>query len=67
MNLGGSPWEQRCRAEEFSAVNVQLFDLCREVAFHEFLTNISSSSRTMNGSTEDINALPHSPPFSHLP
>lgn len=66
MNLGSSPWEQHCGAEEFSTVNVQLFDLCREVAFHEFLTNISSSSRTMNGSTEDINALLHPhPPTSH--
>lgn len=29
------------------------FDLCREVAFREFHTSISSSSKTMNGSTED--------------
>lgn len=29
------------------------FDLCREVAFREFHTSISSSSETMNGSTED--------------
>lgn len=29
------------------------FDLCREVAFPEFLTSVSSSTETMNGSTED--------------
>lgn len=29
------------------------FDLCQEVAFPEFLTSISCSSETMNGSIED--------------
>lgn len=30
------------------------FDLCREVAFPEFLASVSSGRETMNGSTEDI-------------
>lgn len=47
---------------ESSAVNVQLFHLCPEAAFPEFLASSSSSSGTVNGSTEDLNALPHLPP-----